>query len=121
MVAGASTVSLLLVFFLITTVAAVFGGIAQHPLQDDSMTFFRLASKSSSPLSYILCKLGMDPDFQLILHSSVQRDTRRLGIAMLTIAGDEEHGGKCVQQELRNYLQKSHLRMLVLPSLGCGH
>lgn len=32
----------------------------------------------------------MDPDFQLILHSSVQRDTCRPGVAVLTIVGDEE-------------------------------
>lgn len=82
--------------------------------------FLRLASKSSSPLSYILCKLGMDPAFQLILHSSVRRDTCRLGFAMLTTVGDEEHGGKCLQQELWDYLQKSHLGMQALPSLCCG-
>lgn len=36
----------------------------------------------------------MDPDFQQVLHSSVQRDTLRLGVATLTIVGDEEHGRK---------------------------
>lgn len=41
------------------------------------MNFFILASKSSSLLSSILCKLGMDPNFQLFLSSSVQGDTCR--------------------------------------------
>lgn len=41
------------------------------------MNFFILASKSSSLLSSILCKLGMDPNFQLFLSSNVQGDTCR--------------------------------------------
>lgn len=49
---------------------------------------------SSSPLSYILCKLGVDAVFQLVLCSRIQRDTHRLGLAVLTTVGDEEHGGK---------------------------
>lgn len=57
--------------------AAVFGGTAQHSLCDDDMNFFRLTSKSSGPLCSILCELGMDPNFQLCLHSSVQGDTCR--------------------------------------------
>lgn len=55
---------------------------------------------SSSPLSYILCKLGVDAVFQLVLRSRIQRGTHRLGRAVLTIVGDEEHGGKCLQWEL---------------------
>lgn len=68
---------LFFLFFLIPTVAAVFGDTVQHPLCDDSMDFFRLTSKPSGPLSSILCKLGKDPNFQLFLHSIVQGETCR--------------------------------------------
>lgn len=90
----------------------MFGGTAQHPLCDDSMNFFRLASKSGGPSSSILCKLGMDPNFQLFLHSSVQGDTCRGYGPWWCRAGREVPSAGA--------LWKAHLGMQLLPSLVWG-
>lgn len=71
-------------FFLILTVAAVCGGITQHPLCNDYINFFKHVWKLNCPLSHVLCELGVDPDFQLILNFSVCRGTWRPGVSTIS-------------------------------------
>lgn len=79
----------------------MFGGTAQHPLHDDCMTFLDLplSQVAPYPTSYV------NLEWILIFswsYSPVFRETD-LGFALLyhPVVGDEEHGGKCLQQELR--------------------